>query len=139
MPFTTLAGGNNIRAPGQGQSSSHLQASQMAHAAAKRAAVARVLSGAGTSQKSPGMGLSTPAAPGPDSYKAHVLAVAGVPDAHVGDVHDAIDAAAAGGHFSGAQAAALKAHDGPLMGTPGAQTIATLGAHVRKAKGQPNV
>ena len=129
-----IPGAAPVRAPAQGDMATHLQASQMAHAAATRASVAKVLG-----QGSPGMGMAQrptptpamapPAAPGGTNFKQHVIAMAranhGV-TATIPHVHAAIDNAAAAGHFHPDQATALKAHNGPLMGAPGANTIATL-------------
>ena len=131
MDMRPPSGAAPVRAPAQGDMATHLQASQMAHAAATRASVARVLG-----QGSPGMGMMqrpTPppaaAAPPGTNFKQHVIAMAkanhGV-TASMNHVHAAIDNAAAAGHFHPDQATALKAHNGPLMGAPGANTIATL-------------
>ena len=68
------------------------------------------------------------AAPG-TNFKQHVITMAKMNHgitAGVQHVHAAIDRAAAAGHFHPDQATALKAHNGPLMGAPGANTIATL-------------
>ena len=123
------AGAAPIRPPAQGQMDTHLQASQMAHAASTRAAVAGVLARS-NSGGAPGMSMTPPAA---GSYKHHVLAMAG--GGHAGHVHAAIDKATAMGHFTTQQGADLKAHDGPLMGPAGASTIATLGSVMGGMKG----
>ena len=60
----------------------------------------------------------------PGSFKRHVIAVAG--GGNVQDVDRAIDTAVAQGHFTLDQGSALKAHDGPLIGHPGAKTIIIL-------------
>ena len=140
MNMQQPSGAAPVRAPAQGDMATHLQASQMAHAAATRASVAKVLG-----QGSPGMGMAQrptpapamapPAAPGGAppatgaNFKQHVISMAktnhGI-TASVPHVHAAIDAATAAGHFHPDQGAALKAHNGPLMGAPGANTIATL-------------
>ena len=128
MKSLPAPGAAPVTAPAQGQISNHLLASQMAHAAAKRAAVSKVLSGGGSA--------STAAlAPPKNSFKSHVLAVAGMPNGTTAHVHSAIDQAVSGGAFTPGQGAALKAHNGPLQGAAGAQTIATLGTTLANMKG----
>jgi hypothetical protein len=39
------------------------------------------------------------------------------------EIHGAVDALTQAGHFTPTQGAALKAHNGPLMGQAGAQTM----------------
>lgn len=114
--------------PAQGQVDNHLQASQMAHAAAQKAAIGKVLTGGSKSPPS-----TAPKAP---NYKAHVLGVAGMHGTgSVDHVHAAIDAATNAGAFTPGQGAALKAHNGPLHGPQGAHTIATLGTTLANMQG----
>lgn len=125
--------------PGQSQGVQHNQASLMAHAAARKAAVSRILSGG------PGASISAPpaAAPAPQpmagagpmqppqphhNFKAHIAAAGaahGVP-LGTGDIHAAIDTLTQKGQFSPAQGAALKAHNGPLHGAAGVHTMHSI-------------
>lgn len=130
MPITSHMPGSAAQkvAPGQGQIGSHLQASQMAHAAASRAAATRVLSGTAAAP-------AVAKTPKPVGFKAHVLKVAGKPSGSVDIVHKAIAQGVQAGQFTPDQGAALTAHNGPLVGPKGAKTIATLGTIASKMKG----
>jgi hypothetical protein len=122
--------------PGQSQGVHHDQASLMAHAAARKAAVMKVLSGGGGASPTGNLGAAPPASPMPGAgpmqppaphhnFKAHVAAAGaahGVP-LGMGDIHGAIDSLTQSGHFTPGQGAALKAHNGPLQGPAGVQTM----------------
>jgi hypothetical protein len=119
----------------------HNHAGAMAHAAAARLQMAKQLGGAGPAigatpsvSPTPAMGATAPTSPTPaqHDYRAHVAAHAasmGAP-AGVPDIHGAIDAMAQKGQFTPFQAQALKAHQGPLQGPQGAQTVQKIAQQV---------
>jgi hypothetical protein len=59
------------------------------------------------------------------SFKAHVAAAGAAHGVPLGmnDIHAAIDGLTQAGHFSPAQGSALKAHNGPLHGAAGVNTM----------------
>jgi hypothetical protein len=125
----------------------------MAHAAARNAAVARILSGGPQGANSlsaptppnPGAPVPVPGSGGPmppakphHSFKAHIAAAGaahGVP-LGIGDIHGAIDSLTQAGHFTPGQGAALKAHNGPLHGQAGVNTMHAITQHAIGMAGQ---
>lgn len=137
--------------PGQAGVAHHSMASLAAHSAARRAAVGRILAGGGgpgpggppaTTQPPavPLPGAGPMAAPSPQhSYKAHIAAAGaahGVP-LGMGDIHGAIDSLTQQGHFTPYQGSALKAHNGPLQGHEGVQTMHAITAQALKQTPRP--
>lgn len=110
---------------GQSGQYNHGHASQMGHAAALRLQAARALSGRPTAPApmTPGGPTGTPGG-APTSFKQNLAAGAAQQGKMVGlpHIHAAIDSLAGKGHLSQFQAAALKAHNGHLVGPQGAAT-----------------
>lgn len=117
-------------APGQQMGVAHSHASQMAHAAARKAAFAKSMGPAPVAPAAPPAAGPSPAPGLP--FKAHVSALAATHGVSAGpaEIHGAIDALTHAGRFTPHQGAALKAHAGPLVGPQGQQTIGTIAQHV---------
>lgn len=135
----------------------HIQSSQMAHAAARKAGLSRVLGGGANVGPIGGASLSggAPAVPqpanpaGPASLGAPPAATGwkhqvaqhaagmGIP-MNVKDIHAAVDGMTAMGHLSPGQGSALKAHNGPLMGSIGHNVMASVLDHAMNNQ-NPNV
>lgn len=75
-------------------------------------------------------GPQAPQAPGGD-FRQHVAQATGLPGVSVPEVHQAIGALAQAGQFSPVQAHALVAHQGPLQGPAGAQTVGKIAMAVK--------
>lgn len=105
------------------QIGNHLHASQMAHAAQRRLSIARSLG-------------SKPASMPAPSFKAQAASMAhssGAP-ASIQHVHAAIDSLTHKGMFTPFQGAALKQHNGPLVGPEGHRTIQAIATEMKTPK-----
>ena len=119
MAFSLPKGGA-FKAPSTSQDYTHNHASQMAHAAHRKLAVAKALSGMKAPPTTPVAPTVVP--PGPSApFKAHVAHAAAHKGVHVTaqHVHNAIDSLTAKGRFTPFQGAHLKKHNAPLTGPAG--------------------
>jgi hypothetical protein len=102
----------------------HGRAMAGGHGAAQRLQMAAALGGGG------GMGGSAMGQPQPD-FRASVAQATGLPGVSPQEVHGAIAGLASAGHLSPLQAHALVAHQGPLHGPGGAQTVNKIAQAVK--------
>ena len=136
--------------PGQGQGVASSAASQAAHKGAVKASAARVMSRMAGSPSAPpaatGGAVGGPPGvqgmpPNPNmSFKSHIAmaaAHAGVP-VNTDDIHSTIAGLTQAGTFTPQQGKALIAHNGPLQGQAGIQTMHTITKAAIGRKMQPN-
>lgn len=121
----------------------HLHSKQMGFQAAQRLQMAKALgSGGMASPGSPAAGMAPPVnairppiapqapaapmapqAPQGGDWRQHVAQASGLPGVSAPEIHGAVGALAQAGQLNPVQAHALMAHQGPLQGQAGAQTV----------------
>jgi hypothetical protein len=121
----------------------HGHSQQMAFAAQRRLNMARTLGAAGGASGGMMSPMGQPAGGQPQGdFRQHVAAISGVPGVSPPEVHMAIDGLTQARQLTPLQGAALKAHQGPLNGPAGAQTVQKIAGAVRMRRqsamaGQP--
>lgn len=121
----------------------HLHSKQMGFQAAQRLQMAKALgSGGAAVPGSPAAGMAPPVnairppmapqapaapmapqAPQGGDWRQHVAQASGLPGVSAPEIHGAVGALAQAGQLNPVQAHALMAHQGPLQGQAGAQTV----------------
>lgn len=121
----------------------HLHSKQMGFQAAQRLQMAKALgSGGAAVPGSPAAGMAPPVnairppmapqapaapmapqAPQGGDWRQHVAQASGLPGVSAPEIHGAVGALAQAGQLNPVQAKALMAHQGPLQGQAGAQTV----------------
>lgn len=125
----------------------HLHTKQMGFQAAQRLQMAKALGGSGGAPMAAPVGAirppmppqapagmqppMPPQAPQSGDFRQHVAQASGLPGVSAPEVHQAIGALAQAGQFNPIQAHALVAHQGPLQGQAGAQTVGKIAQAVK--------